>query len=187
MADEVSDWDFFVSYTQADRTWAEWISWSLEENGYRVLVQAWDFVPGTNWSGSEDGTVRVWDLYANRTFSAPDVVVGMAFSPDGRRLASALVDNTVRLWNVDTGEPDGAPLTGHTDALADVAWSPDGHRLASAGDDNTVRLWNADTGQPVGAPLTGHTAWLTSVEFSPDGHRLATGGDDQHGAVVERR
>ena len=57
MADEVSDWDFFVSYTQADRTWAEWISWSLEENGYRVLVQAWDFVPDTNWTQHmQDGT-----------------------------------------------------------------------------------------------------------------------------------
>jgi hypothetical protein len=50
VADEISDWDFFVSYTQADRSWAEWIAWILEENGYRVLFQAWDFVPGTNWT-----------------------------------------------------------------------------------------------------------------------------------------
>ncbi len=42
-------WDFFISYTQADRAWAEWIAWILEEDGYRVLVQAWDFVPGSNW------------------------------------------------------------------------------------------------------------------------------------------
>ncbi|WP_133150779.1 toll/interleukin-1 receptor domain-containing protein, partial [Frankia canadensis] len=42
-------WDFFVSYTRADREWAEWISWQLEEAGYRVLVQAWDFVAGSNW------------------------------------------------------------------------------------------------------------------------------------------
>ncbi|KLL11344.1 toll/interleukin-1 receptor domain-containing protein [Protofrankia sp. BMG5.30] len=43
------DYDFFVSYTGADREWAEWISWALEEAGYRILVQAWDFVPGANW------------------------------------------------------------------------------------------------------------------------------------------
>ncbi|ETA03190.1 hypothetical protein CcI6DRAFT_01345 [Frankia sp. CcI6] len=43
------DWDFFVSYTAVDREWAEWISWQLEADGYRVLVQAWDFVPGSNW------------------------------------------------------------------------------------------------------------------------------------------
>jgi hypothetical protein len=42
-------WDFFVSYTAVDRAWAEWIAWELEEAGYRVLVQAWDFVPGTHW------------------------------------------------------------------------------------------------------------------------------------------
>jgi len=42
-------WDFFLSYTQADKAWAEWIAWVLEEDSHRVLIQAWDFVPGTNW------------------------------------------------------------------------------------------------------------------------------------------
>jgi TIR domain len=46
--DSRGEWDFFVSYTQADRAWAEWIAWILEEDRYRVLVQAWDFVPGSN-------------------------------------------------------------------------------------------------------------------------------------------
>lgn len=50
--------DFFVSYTQADQAWAEWIAWTLEEDGHQVLVQAWDFVPGTNWTQSmHDGAV----------------------------------------------------------------------------------------------------------------------------------
>ena len=53
------EWDFFISYTQADRAWAEWIAWMLEEDGHRVLIQAWDFVPGSNWiqgmqAGSRD-------------------------------------------------------------------------------------------------------------------------------------
>jgi hypothetical protein len=55
--------DFFVSYTQADRHWAEWIAWVLEEDGYRVLIQAWDFVPGSNAFTYLDG---VW--------SAPQIV-----------------------------------------------------------------------------------------------------------------
>jgi hypothetical protein len=49
VVDAPSGWDFFVSYTQADRAWAEWIAWVLEEDRHRVLVQAWDFVPGGNW------------------------------------------------------------------------------------------------------------------------------------------
>jgi hypothetical protein len=43
------EWDFFVSYAQADRAWAEWIAWQLEEAEHQVLVQAWDMVPGSNW------------------------------------------------------------------------------------------------------------------------------------------
>ena len=68
---------------------------------------------------------------------------GVVFSPDGHRLATAAADNTVRLWNPDTGQPLGDPLAGHTGTVFGVAFSPDGHRLASASADNTVRLWPA--------------------------------------------
>jgi TIR domain len=58
-------WDFFVSYTQADRAWAEWIAWQLEEECHRVLIQAWDMVPGANWIHAMHDGVR----YASRTIA----------------------------------------------------------------------------------------------------------------------
>ena len=77
-------------------------------------------------------------------------MTSVAFSPDGHRIVSGQLDNTVRMWNADTGQPLGAPLTGHTDAVTSVAFSPDGQRIVSGSDDDTVRLWNADTGQQIG-------------------------------------
>ncbi len=103
----------------------------------------------------------------------------VAFSPDGHRVVSSSDDKTVRLWNADTGQPIGQPLTGHTDPVMSVAFSPDGRRIVSGSNDATVRLWNADTGQPLAQPLTGHTEQVWSVAFSPDGKRIVSGSYDK--------
>ena len=94
------------------------------------------------------------------------VVRSVVFSPDGQRLAPGGQDNTARIWDADTGQPIGGPLTGHTGEVDSVAFSPDGHRLASGSYDHTVRLWNADTGQPLGAPLTGHTKPVLNIAIT---------------------
>ena len=105
-------------------------------------------------------------------------VDSVAFSPDGKRIVSGSWDGTLRIWDADTGQPLGAPLTGHTDAVYGVAFSPDGTRIVSGSADHTVRIWDADTGQPIGAPLTGHTDFVDGVAFSPDGHRIVSGSGD---------
>ncbi|KAI1357191.1 WD40-repeat-containing domain protein [Xylaria arbuscula] len=107
-------------------------------------------------------------------------VKSVAFSPDGRTLASASDDQTVRVWSADKGNCLQT-LEGHTDSVRSVAFSPDGRTVASASDDQTVRVWSADKGDARGAYRLGqgHTGLVRSVAFSPDGRTLASASDDQ--------
>jgi WD40 repeat protein/energy-coupling factor transporter ATP-binding protein EcfA2 len=96
----------------------------------------------------------------------------VAFSPDGRTLATASADKSIRLWDAATGKTR-TRLTEHDETVNAVAFSPDGRTLATASADKTVRLWDTATGK-TRTTLKEHTEAVTSVAFSPDGRTLAT-------------
>ena len=100
-------------------------------------------------------------------------VFSVAFSTDGKTLASGSSDRTIKLWDVATGQ-NTATLTGHTNEVTSVAFSPDGKTLASGSLDKTIKLWDVATRKNT-ATLNGHTDWVSSVAFSPDGKTLASG------------
>ena len=128
-------------------------------------------------SGSQDKTVRLWDLANNDKWLTLHKHTGwtnvLAFSPDGKMLASGSTDKTVQLWNTATGDPL-ATLTGHINGIAALAFSPDGETLASASADGTVRFWNTENGDLTSTLITGHTERVKTVAFSDGGATLAS-------------
>jgi WD40 repeat protein/serine/threonine protein kinase len=143
-------------------------------------------------SASGDGTVKLWDATklldaarpngkkeARLTLPAqvPGPNLNMAFSPDGKRLATGGEKHTVKIWDVQTGE-ELRTLPGHRGDVYTVAFSPDGRWIASGSEDSTVKVWDGRSGEPVRS-FRGHTGLVASVAFSPDGRCLISGSRDK--------
>ncbi len=128
-----------------------------------------------------DYTVRLWDASSGKDLHVfhghEGDVRSVAFSPDGKRLASGSYDNTVRLWDPFSGEALQV-LHGHESDVSSVAFSSDGSQLASGSYDRTLRLWDVASGEEL-AILRGHKGSVYSVSFNPDGSRIASISNDK--------
>ena len=105
-----------------------------------------------------------------------DDINSVAFSPDGKHIASASDDRMVRVWDAVTGEVVAGPFIGHADCVNSVAFSPDGKRIASASRDCTVRVWDWDVA--TGERTAGYNKSIDSVAFSPDRQPVTSASRD---------
>jgi len=142
---------------------------------------------GNSLASARADRIIVWDVKARQPVGRPlashgDAVFGIAFSPDGKTLASSSrSDHNLILWSLDTREPVGPAITAHDGAAVTVAFSPDRRTLATGGA-GTILFWDLQTRQPSGPPLRGHSSNVVSLAFSPDGLTLASGSWD--GTVI---
>jgi WD40 repeat protein len=132
---------------------------------------------------SDGGGARVWEVATGRELRQlgpdPAGTWAVAFSPDGKLLATGSGFGPVRLWDVATGRPAGS-CRGYCSNVASLAFSPDGRTLATVSEihESVVRLWEVPSGREVAPPAGGHPGAVLSVAFSPDGKTLVSGGRD---------
>ncbi len=147
---------------------------------FNVITTVAASCDGKLWAaGTLQGEVRVWREDSQSLHlvwqAHTDILWTLAFSPDGRALATVSYDGTLKLWDLEQGV---LLWTGwHTDIVISVAFSPDGRMLASCGDDAVVRLWDVTSGTNL-QTLSGDGSRLFSLAWSPDGSLLASGSFD---------
>lgn len=130
-------------------------------------------------SASLDGTIRIWSLVNedSKVIATESPIWSIAYSPDGKFIASSHRDSSVEIWDVKTNKQSRS-LVGHQKQIRSIDFHPNGRLIASGSDDKSIRLWNWQSGQLEGI-LNGHDSWISNIVFSPDGHTLASSSEDQ--------
>jgi WD40 repeat protein len=133
-----------------------------------------------------EGEIKIYELpqlkrVADLPTAHSDTVYGLAFSADGKLLASAGADKFVRVWEVPSGKAIKS-MEGHTHHAMDVSWKADGKLLASAGADSTIRVWTYETGEQARS-ITGHTNQVNRVMFVGATPQVATVAGDMTARV----
>jgi WD40 repeat protein len=127
-------------------------------------------------SGTELVSLRGHLPYLTRVDLRHGGVISVAFSPDGRRIATGDTENTAKVWDAKSGR-ELKILRGHSESVDSVGFSPDGRQIVTGSGDHTAKLWDAENGKLL-VTLRGHSGAVTSVAFSPDGKQVATGSYD---------
>jgi WD40 repeat protein len=168
--------------------------WSIRGHTSWIWSVMWSPDGAMVASGSDDHTVKIWNADTGRLCCAleghrssvrsvawnPIVPSGSNLTPEAQMetralIASSGVDQTIRIWNIHTGQT-WQSLKGHSGCIWSVTWSPDGTMVASGSDDHTVKIWDVATGQLL-KTLEGHCSSVRSVNWSPDGAMIASSTD----------
>jgi WD40 repeat protein len=130
--------------------------------------------------------VKLWEAGSGQELAKleghKDEVIAVAFSPDGKKLASVGLDKTVRLWDVETRK-ERLSLKEPGDQVLCLAFAPDGQTLVTGGQDKTIRFWSVATGESQ-ATLDWYTEKVVCLAFAPDGKTLATGSASDDGGTL---
>ena len=156
----------------------------LQRSFLSDLETNWCFSPGAAYLASGNDELLLWEVgeaQLLRTIEVPSWVTVLAFSPDGRTLASGHDDGSVRFWDTKTQKFIGE-IQAHPMAVSAIAFAPQGDLVATAGEDRVVRVWDEFSHKQV-AELISHTDRIPSLAWSPDGETLVSAGWDTSARV----